>query len=279
MVGVNGQEVGTAQDLYLAIAGSRPGNAHVTLDDGRTYDVFVPSRDADKLALVKSLVMATAPVVGTVVPGTPAEAAGFELWDRIVAVNGEAVHSWQTWRTIVAASPERSLAVTVRRVGDERTLSLVPRRAEDGTGAAGLGPGVERTPVTLAGAAGWAGRRFGSTLDLLGESWKILFTGRLSVRQVSGPVTVVETTVKVFRSGWEPFFAFVAFLSMNIAVVNFLPIPALDGGYFALLGLEAIRRRPLPHRVQSYLGRVGMIWLCLVMAGALMNDLLRLAGL
>ncbi len=89
-------------------------------------------------------------------------------------------------------------------------------------------------------------------------------------------MTVVETTVKVFRSGWEPF---LAFLSMNIAIVNFLPIPALDGGYFALLGLEAIRRRPLSHRVQSYLGRVGMIWLCLVMAGALMNDLLRLAGL
>jgi regulator of sigma E protease len=88
----------------------------------------------------------------------------------------------------------------------------------------------------------------------------------------------VETTVRVFRTGWEPFLAFVAFLSINIAAVNFLPIPALDGGYFALLGLEAVRRRPLPHAVQAYLGRVGMLWLCMIMAGTLINDLLRLAG-
>ena len=64
----------------------------------------------------------------------------------------------------------------------------------------------------------------------------------------------------------------------GLAVVNFLPIPALDGGYFAFLGLEAVRRRPLPRRVQAYLGRVGMIWLCLIMAGTLVNDVLRLAG-
>ena len=279
VVGVNGEKVATIQDLYLAIAGSRPGTARVTLDDGRGFEVVVPSRDEDKLALVKSLVPATAPVVGTVVAGSPAERAGFEVWDRIVAVNGAPVRSWESWRALVVSSPEQALSVTVRRPNGDHTLDLVPLRSEDGKGAAGLGAGVERTPVTLAGAAHWAGHRFGATIDLLRESWKILFTGRLSVRQVSGPVTVVETTVRVFRSGWEPFLAFVAFLSMNIAVVNFLPIPALDGGYFALLGLEAIRRRPLPHRVQAYLGRVGMIWLCLVMAGTVMNDLLRLAGL
>jgi regulator of sigma E protease len=65
---------------------------------------------------------------------------------------------------------------------------------------------------------------------------------------------------------------------VNIAIVNFLPIPALDGGYFALLGVEAVRRRPLTAPVQAYLGRVGIIWLCLIMAGTVVNDLLRLSG-
>jgi regulator of sigma E protease len=193
-------------------------------------------------------------------------------------VDGRPVHSWETWRTIVRAHPGDPLAVTVLRAGAPQRLDLVPARMPDGSGAAGLGAGVERTPVALAQAGRSAGKSFAGTLDLIRDSWRILLTGRLSARQVSGPVTVVETTVRVFRSGWEPFLAFVAFLSMNIAIVNFLPIPALDGGYFAFLGLEAVRRRPVPHRVQAYLGRVGMIWLCLVMAGTLVNDVLRLTG-
>lgn len=279
VVGLDEERTATVQDLFLSIAGSRAGPARVHLADGRSFPVEVPSGDEAKLALVKALVPADAPVVGTVVPGTPAARAGFAPWDRIVAVDGRPLHSWQSWRAAVAASPHRALRVTVRRGAVEHELVVVPSRAADGGGVAGLGPGVERAAVGPVGAARVALRHFGSTLDLLGESWRILLSGRLSVRQVSGPVTVVETSVRVFRSGWEPFLAFVAFLSMNIAVVNFLPIPALDGGYFAMLGLEAVRRRPLPHRVQAYLGRVGMIWLCLLMAGTLVNDLMRLAGL
>lgn len=275
---VNGGAVHNMQDLYLAVAGSKPGVAHVTLADGRYLDLPIPEGDNAKLALAKSLIPADPPVVGTVVPGTPAARAGFQPWDRIVAVDGQPVRSWQSWRSLVRDNPGRALDVTVRRADGQHHLSLAPVRTPAGEGAVGLGRGVERMPVGLAGAGASAGRRFSSTVDLIEESWRILFTGRLSARQVSGPVTVVETTVRVFRTGWEPFLAFVAFLSINIAAVNFLPIPALDGGYFALLGLEAVRRRPLPHKVQAYLGRVGMLWLCMIMAGTLINDLLRLAG-
>jgi regulator of sigma E protease len=275
---VNGERIDDIQDLYLAVAGSLPGAARVTLDDGRALDLPIPTGDDAKLALAKSLLPAHAPVVGTVVPGTPAGRAGFRPWDRIVSVDGRVIHSWESWRRLVQASPGRALHVAVLREGEGHVLELVPVTAADGLGAAGLGRGIERAPVGLVGAGAFARRRFAGTIDLVRDSWRILFTGRLSVRQVSGPVTVVETTVRVFQTGWEPFLAFVAFLSINIAAVNFLPIPALDGGYFALLGLEAVRRRPLPHRVQAYLGRVGILWLCMIMAGTLINDLLRLTG-
>ena len=275
---VNGGDVHSMQDLYLAVAGSRPGFAQVALADGRTLVLPIPEGDNAKLALAKSLIPADAPVVGTVVAGTPADRAGFRPWDRIVAVDGRKVESWQSWRALVRDHPGRTLDVTVRRADGDHHLSLAPIVTPEGEGAVGLGRGVERSPVGLAGAGAAAGRRFAGTVDLIKESWRILFTGRLAARQVSGPVTVVETTVHVFKTGWEPFLAFVAFLSINIAAVNFLPIPALDGGYFALLGLEAVRRRPLPHKVQAYLGRVGMLWLCMIMAGTLINDLLRLAG-
>ncbi len=275
---VNGGDIHTIQDLYLAVAGSKPGVAHVVLADGSALDLPIPSGDDAKLALAKSLIPADPPVVGTVVAGTPADRAGFRAWDRIVSVDGKVVRSWQSWRTVVQDHPGQTLDVVVLRTDGEHHLALAPIRTPDGEGAVGLGRGIERTQVGLAGAGVAAGRRFAGTVDLIKESWRILFTGRLSVRQVSGPVTVVETTVRVFKTGLEPFLAFVAFLSINIAAVNFLPIPALDGGYFALLGLEAVRRRPLPHAVQAYLGRVGMLWLCMIMAGTLINDLLRLAG-
>ena len=278
VTGVNGSDVHNMQDLYLAVAGSKPGIAHVVLADGHALDLPIPDGDNAKLALAKSLIPADAPVIGTVVSGTPADRAGFKAWDRIVSVDGEPVRSWQTWGAVVRSSADRTLDVVVDRADGQHHLSLAPIRTPEGEGAVGLGRGVERTQVGLAGAGMAAGHHFASTVDLIKQSWRILLTGRLSARQVSGPVTVVETTVHVFKTGWEPFLAFVAFLSINIAAVNFLPIPALDGGYFALLGLEAIRRRPLPHAVQAYLGRVGMLWLCMIMAGTLINDLLRLAG-
>src|SRR5690606_23194067 len=161
-------------------------------------------------------------------------------------------------------------------------LTLVPlaQTTAEGTvvGAAGLGRGVLRERVGAGASMLHAAGSFGRTVEIVQESWAILFRGRISVRQVSGPITVVETTVRVFRSGWEPFLGFVAFLSVNIAIVNLLPIPALDGGYLGMLGLEAVRRRPLTAPVQAYLARVGLIWLCLVMAGSVVNDMLRLSG-
>src|SRR6185503_12867429 len=134
-----------------------------------------------KLALAKSHVPASAPVIGTVVTGTPADRAGLRPWERLVAANGQPVHSWETWRTHIQNSPERVLHVGVLRADGEHTLVITPVRSPDGSGAAGLGRGIERTPVGLAGAGAFARKRFASTLDLVKDSWRILFTGRLSV--------------------------------------------------------------------------------------------------
>jgi regulator of sigma E protease len=235
------------------------------------------------MALVAALRPSHAAVVGTVVPGTPAEAAGFRPRDVIVTAAGASVLSWESWQRRVVASPGESIPVTVLRGGEMVEMTLVPRvqRGPDGeqVGAAGLGRGVLRERVGAGRSFQHAVGSFGRTVEIVKESWMILLRGRVSVRQVSGPITVLETTVRVFRNGWEPFLAFVAFLSVNIAFVNLLPIPALDGGYLTLLGVEVLRRRPLTAPVQAYLGRVGLIWLCLVMAGTVVNDLLRLAAM
>jgi regulator of sigma E protease len=272
------------QDLLLAMVGAAPGEHTAILEDGTRVRLPVPGDEDDKMALAAALRPSHEAVVGTVVAGTPAEIAGFRERDRIQAVAGEPVASWEAWQRTVSRSAGVELPVTVLRGNGERIeLTLVPRLHQnaDGAqvGAAGLGRGVLRERVGPIEAVGYAVESFGRTVEIVKESWAILLKGRISVRQVSGPITVVETTVRVFRTGWEPFLAFVAFLSINIAFVNLLPVPALDGGFLALLGLEAVRRRPLTAPVQAYLGRVGLIWLCLVMAGTVLNDLLRLAAM
>jgi membrane-associated protease RseP (regulator of RpoE activity) len=157
----------------------------------------------------------------------------------------------------VVASPGARIPVTVVRGEETLELMLIPRAqaGPDGVkvGAAGLGRGVLRERVGVRESFQHAVGSFGRTVEIVKESWMILLRGRISVRQVSGPITVV--------------------------FVNLLPIPALDGGYLTLLGIEVVRRRPLTAPVQAYLGRVGLIWLCLVMVGTVVNDLLRLAAL
>jgi regulator of sigma E protease len=282
VVSFAGRDVRDMQDLLLGVAGAAPGLQKTVFEDGSTMELPVPADEATKMALVAALRPSHEPIVGTVVPGTPAEEAGFQPLDRIVSANGAAVPSWESWQRLVESSAGVALPVSVLRAGRSVDLALVPRAqtGDDGetVGAAGLGRGVLRERVGAGKSFRHAVGSFGRTVEIVKESWMILLRGRISVRQISGPITVVETTVRVFRNGWEPFLAFVAFLSVNIAIVNMLPIPALDGGYLTLLGVEVLRRRPLSAPVQAYLGRVGLIWLCLVMAGTVVNDLLRLAA-
>ena len=277
VVALGERRVESARGFFMAVVGSRPGVTELRLGDGRSFPVTIPAGDDPKLALVAALVPGQAPVVGDVEAGSPARAAGLRPGDRLTGVDGRPVTTWQGWRRAVAAAGAGPVALEVTRRGEARTLVLQAPAGGDPR-ALGLVRGVTRVRPDPAEAVAYAGRSFVGTVDLIRESWAILLTGRLSPRQLSGPVTIVDATVRIFRSGWEPFLLFVAFLSVNIALVNALPIPALDGGYLAMLGLEALRRRPLPQPVQAYLGRVGMIWLALVMAGTLVNDVLRLAG-
>lgn len=277
VLAVGDRPVDDVKELYMAVVGSAPGPTELLLEDGRRVPVTVPAGDGPKLALVDALVPGLAPVVGGVAAESAAADAGFRAGDRVTAVAGRPVTTWQGWRREMARAGDGPVVVDVERRGGPRSLVL---DGPAGADLAGLGVvrGLQRVRPGPGEALSHAGRSFVGTVDLIRESWAILLMGRLSPRQLSGPVTIVDATVRIFRSGWEPFLAFVAFLSVNIALVNALPIPALDGGYLALLGLEAVRRRPLSQPVQAYLGRVGMIWLALVMAGTLVNDVLRLTG-
>lgn len=278
---LGGREIESVRELSLAVAGSRPGPVVAELEGGRTLTLTIPEGDEAKLGLIGALVPGSEPLVGDVLAGSPGERAGLRPGDRIVAVDGVPIRSWQSWIGVVRERPGRPVPTTLLRDGVRIETEVVPAAVErDGVtvGAAGLGRGASRSRVGLVEAGAQAVSTFGRTLATVEESWAILLKGRLSARQVAGPVTIVSESVRIYRSGWETFLGFVAFLSINLALVNFLPIPGLDGGYFAMLGMEAVRREPVPAPVQGYLARAGMIWLVLLMGASVVNDLLRLVG-
>ena len=113
---------------------------------------------------------------------------------------------------------------------------------------------------------------------MIAESGKLLVTGAVGLREVSGPVEIARMSERAYRMNWPQFFAFVAFLSLNLAILNFLPIPVLDGGHFMLLLVEGVLRRPLHPRLVRYTNIAGATVVVFFMSFAFLNDVLKLLG-
>jgi regulator of sigma E protease len=187
----------------------------------------------------------------------------------------------------VQASAGQALQVTVERSGRRLDIELTPERRDSEAGSIGyIGAGVqavswpaelERTlrygPVDALGVAlSKTGQMIGLTLESI---WKML-EGVISVKNLSGPITIAKVAGASAASGLESFVSFLAYLSISLGVLNLLPIPMLDGGHLFYYGLEALRGKPVSERVQVFGLRIGMALLFTLMAVAIVNDLLRL---
>lgn len=204
--------------------------------------------------------------------------AGNVAGSRVMAVDGATMATWSELVLAVVGTADGSIELELEG-GVRRSLPVPVDENARMSLLGALERPVANGPRTRVGPAE-AVRRAAAELraagTLIAESWSMLAEGRLSVRQLSGPFGIAEAGARIFQGGWDPFLRFVAFLSLNVAVMNLLPIPGLDGGHLAFIVVEAARRRPLSAPVQAYLGRVGLIWLSLVMMGTVVNDILRM---
>jgi len=225
------------------------------------------------------------PVVGDVLPGSVAAAAGFEPGDRILSVDGYAVRGFEDFQRFVATAPERQVVVTLDRDGAERTLTLVPEAVEvedsfgnpQRIGRIGVSRDVAAEDVTLyrpgpVEAVGmtieeirFIGQR---TAAFLGD----FFVGRGDVEQLGGPVKVAKVSGEVATLGIVALVNLTALLSLNIGIFNLLPIPMLDGGHLLYYLVEAVRGRPLSLRVQEIGFRFGFALVLALMVFTLFND-------
>lgn len=245
-----------------------------------------PMRD---LGLVQFRIPA---VIGTVVPGGGAEAAGLLPGDRIVSVNNMDVQGWMQWVEIIRASAELPLDVVVQRESEQVQLQVVPgvSTLADGTEIGMIGAGVQ--PFDLLASLPPEMRRDVTYNPLtaipaaIQETWdksvfvldsiKKMLVGLISVKNINGPITIAQVAGETASYGLEVYLGFLAILSISLGVLNLLPIPVLDGGHLLYYTIEAIIRRPVPERVQAMGLQLGLVIIGGIMVLAFYNDVSRL---
>jgi regulator of sigma E protease len=222
--------------------------------------------------------------IGLVSPGGPADKAGIKPGDKIISINGTEVTSFTQMRDIILKEVEKPVEVTWVRDGKEYTAQITTYKErlldENGekvdVGKIGVGPTYTTTKV---GPIRSFMESINTTKFILVESVKFLFglvTGKASVRLLGGPIFIVETAGETARSGFLSLLSFLALLSINLSLINILPIPVLDGGHLLFLAIEKIKGSPLSLKQRATAQQIGFAFLILLIIFVTYNDVLRL---
>lgn len=229
------------------------------------------------------------PVVGSVSPGSPAESAGLLAGDEITGVNGKSIESWRDFVQVIRLSANVPLQLEVLRGEQYKTLAITPREMLDDKGekigrigGAVRDDGGDRAALFVTVRHGFIpalGKAITETWDQSVFSLRMMakmVTGSLSLKNISGPVTIADYAGKSAKLGVGPYLKFLALVSISLAILNLLPIPVLDGGHLLYYLAEFIRGRPLPEQCMVIGQKVGLALLLMLMAFAFYNDLTRL---
>jgi regulator of sigma E protease len=225
-------------------------------------------------------------VVQAVTPESAAVEAGLQPGDKIVSIDGFAVRSFDDIQRLVATAPQRTITIQLERAGGNETIQAVPRAEESKDSFGGVhrigklgiegGKGSDYVlyrpnPIEAIGMT-FEEVRFiiDRTVAFLGD----FFVGRGDVEQLGGPIKVATVSQQVATLGIVPLINLIALLSLNIGLVNLLPIPMLDGGHLLYYLIEAARRKPLSQRVQEIGFRFGLAIVFTLMVFTLVNDLI-----
>jgi len=302
VLAVDGHQVQSWNEVNLRLASrvGESGDIEITVGEparglARTYTLPINQWDVDLER--ESPLMAVGiepwrpdvpPVIGQVLPEGAAAAAGLQPGDRILSVNGRPVDEWMALVAMIQAAPEQTLEIWIERAGREQRLQLTPARRElpDGAvqGYVGAGPEPFELPAEMQRSLSYGpvgalmagvektGQMIGLTLESIGK----MIAGVISVKNLSGPITIAKVAGTSAASGLESFVSFLAYLSVSLGVLNLLPIPMLDGGHLLYYAVELVRGRPVSEQVQMLGLRIGMALLFSLMALAIVNDLARL---
>jgi regulator of sigma E protease len=289
IVRINGDTVKSWDEVVSTIVNTPDPEIRIELAGGSMVVLPIhPDALEERLKAAQALQPYRAPVVGQVVPDKPAARAGVQEGDTIVAVNRQPVGQWYDLLELLQSSAGEDLVIEVARGGQRLTLDIRPYvdsipgpdgkpRAVGRIGVA-VGTAFLSEELNLGQAIVEGGLATLRASTQIARTVRGLFSGRISGRTVGGPILIGQLAGESARMGLDTFLGFMALISINLAILNLLPIPVLDGGQFLFLLAEAVIRRPLPMKLRERLTTVGLVLIILLMGLAFSNDFRRLFG-
>ncbi|WP_075791933.1 RIP metalloprotease RseP [Massilia putida] len=265
-----------AAELTLRGTGTATYRAVLPADRMASLDV-----DGDVLGALGMQLWRPRPVIDKVLPDGAAARAGLRQGDLVTSIDGKAITDGIAFIEAVRGAAGKTLQVGVQRGDQQLMLALTPDRdPQSGKGLVKLMIAQAPEMVTVkAGpldALAKGAQRTWETSAMTVKMIAKMIVGEVSLKNVTGPITIADVAGQTARSGLEPFLEFIAFISISLGVMNLLPIPVLDGGHLLYYSLEVLTGRPLPARIGEIAQRAGVGLLFMLMALAVFNDLVRL---
>jgi len=290
-ISVNGKPVNNFSDAYTEIVlDLETGKINVQVENaqGQPENRIVNAAGTQQANDVakRKIGLGISPVkignsIGEVRPNTPAQRAGLQKDDQIIAIDGKALPTWEAWSKIIRENPSRSLKLQYIRQGKTYNTTITPT-AEGKIGVLPQSDAAWDNKVRYhytpsfaeAMQLGWnkTVNYSSMTLSFFGK----LLTGNASLAHISGPITIAEVAGKTAQIGWQPYVEFLALVSISLGVMNLLPIPVLDGGHFVYYTIELLIGRPISKRAQEWGLRFGISAMLAMMILAFFNDITRL---
>ena len=280
IVGVNGNYVDAFEELISIYELTNRNLSYQVVREGITIDLFMPTTFLDSLQQKNFIGYYNVylPIISSISLGSPAEDAGLQSGDRFVEVNGEPVNYWEQVTQAIRGT-EGVIDFVVEREGQRLTLSIEPyenRTIGINTSLAQAGATSAQLSFGESIIEGW--EQVGEqTMGIIG-GFSRMFSGDISIRQnIGGPIAIADLTKQaVDQNGWLGFWQITALLSITLAIMNILPIPALDWGHLAFLIYEGIARKEPAEKVKIAAQNIGFLLLVSLMVFVIFNDVLRL---
>ncbi|HEY9230115.1 MAG TPA: RIP metalloprotease RseP [Gemmatimonadaceae bacterium] len=277
---VNGTAVNSWNAVSERILASS-GSVVLTTNRGTTTVPLTAGTTGEDVA--RSVMYHLPPVIDTVFPGEPAALAGLQPRDSIVSVSGKPLVSWTEMVDTVEASPGKPVTLVVNRAGKPETITVTPKAVREPDPVTGherevgkIGAGAKNPSRREAIGFGEAvGKGWEYTIFQAGAVFRVLRqigTGEQSMSQLGGPIAITRAAVNEARKGLAELFELIALLSINVAVLNLLPIPILDGGQILINVLESAKGSPFSVRTREYILRFGLLAIALLFVIVMYND-------
>jgi regulator of sigma E protease len=277
---VAGDEIESWDDLYVAI-GTRPDRdvALTFVRNGETKAVTVRPNPQTRFEVGDIGVLPDVnPLVGSVVPGGPADRVGIKAGDVIVAVNGERMIFGRQLVQATSRNAGKPIDLTVRRSGSEMHFTVTPeKRGDRGMIDITISEATKSFTPGPFEAVKLSVQRNIEFSGLIFRTLGGLFVGQTSPRQLMGPVAIAQLSGESAQAGWIALFTLMASISLNLGLLNLMPVPVLDGGHILIMALEGIARRDFSMQVKEKMLLAGFVLLMMLMVTVIYNDLTRIS--